>query len=302
MSPGFSAVLSAALIVGSTAALRRAVHRPHITITEIRARLTPPRPRYGLSPTPEGRVRWSGTLAGRVAAGPVGRWIQDRLGPALLLADTTVATVTGRMIAAAAMGAGAVLLAAVGLAAARIVPLGWAWLPIAATTILAFAGVAVRDVRVRADRRRRELAQVVNDFVQLVAVGLTTNRSVEEAIGFAADAGDGFGFDLLRRTIATADPMGVPVWTALTGLALEYGLDDLRGLCSSLEHQAAAGVSVAGTIRTEAKALRAKHLTALAEQADRANANLQLPTMGMVFGMVAFLLYPIARQITTAFT
>jgi hypothetical protein len=69
-----------------------------------------------------------------------------------------------------------------------------------------------------------------------------------------------------------------------------------------LEHQAAAGVSVAGTIRGEAKALRAKNLTALAEKADRANDNLQLPTIGMVFGMVLFLIYPIAHQILSAFT
>ena len=36
--------------------------------------------------------------------------------------------------------------------------------------------------------------------------------------------------------------------------------------------------------------------------ADKANANLSLPTMGMVFGMVLFLAYPVMTQIADAFT
>ena len=58
----------------------------------------------------------------------------------------------------------------------------------------------------------------------------------------------------------------------------------------------------AATIRTEAKSLRAKQLTELTDRADQANANLSLPTMGMVIGMVLFLAYPIMQQISDAFT
>jgi Flp pilus assembly protein TadB len=167
--------------------------------------------------------------------------------------------------------------------------------------VAVFVASGLRDVRNRARRRRSELERVVNDFVQLIAVALTTNRSVEEAIGFAADAGDGFAFDLLRRTIATADPMGVPVWAALATMADTYQLPDLRGLCGSLEHQAAAGVAVASTLRAEAKALRAKQLAGLIEQADASTANVQLPTIGMVVGVIVFLAYPVLHNIGTAF-
>jgi hypothetical protein len=219
VNAGVTAVVVAALVVGSIGATIRAFTRSPVTISAVRARLaassasrSPRRPPDGVAPQ---RVPWLEGVGDRVAAGAVGRWVNDSLGHALVLADTTVPDVAGRLVAAVALGSAAVLFAAVGLAAAQIVALTWWWLALALVTVVAFASVPLRDVRTKADRRRRELEQVVNDFVQLVAVALTTNRSVEEAITFAADAGDGFGFDLLRRTIATAEPMGVAVWSAL---------------------------------------------------------------------------------------
>ncbi len=175
------------------------------------------------------------------------------------------------------------------------------WLLVPAVAVL-FGWRVVADVRSRASRRRTELDRVVNDFVQLLAVALTTNRSVEDALTFAADAGDGFGFDLLRQTIDTAQPMGLTVWDALAAMADTYDLDQLRGLATSLQRQAGVGVSVATTIRTEAAAMRARQLADITDRADRANANLSLPTMGMVFGMVLFLAYPVMQQISDAFT
>jgi Flp pilus assembly protein TadB len=164
-----------------------------------------------------------------------------------------------------------------------------------------FAWRVIADARARAGRRQRGLRRVVNDFVQLLAIALTTNRSVEDSISFAADAGEGDGFDLLRQTISTAQPMGISVWDALTAMADTYELPELRGLSTSLQRQAGVGVSVAATIRTEAKSLRDKQLCDLKDRADKANSNLSLPTMGMVFGMVLFLAYPIMRQISEAF-
>ena len=304
MTPQLTAVIAAGLVVASTFALAQALRARTVTVATIQARLATRRSMWappGTDPSGSSSTGWWQRAGRRVAVGGVGGWIERRLGPALLHADTTVPDVAGQLVAAVSIAVAVVVLAATGLAAGAVVMVGWWWIVVLPVVVAGFVLSVLNDVRGRAKARQRELGRVVNDFVQLTAVALTTNRSVEEAVGFAADAGDGFGFELLRRTIATAGPMGVAVWTALGALADEYGLEDLRGLCTSLDHQAGVGVSVAGTIRAEAKALRAKHLTAITEEADRANSNLQLPTMGMVFGMVLFLMYPIAMQITRAF-
>ena len=80
-----------------------------------------------------------------------------------------------------------------------------------------------------------------------------------------------------------------------------FSYEELHGLAGSLERQADIGVSVADTVRSEAKTLRTHQLMSLAEAADKANSNLALPTMGMVFGMVLFLAYPIIQEISQAF-
>ncbi|MEM9746876.1 MAG: hypothetical protein AAF945_09300, partial [Actinomycetota bacterium] len=66
--------------------------------------------------------------------------------------------------------------------------------------------------------------------------------------------------------------------------------------------QAGVGVNIATTIRAEARTLRSKQLADLTDAADKANANLSLPTMGMVLGVVVFIGYPIVTQILEAFS
>jgi Flp pilus assembly protein TadB len=228
--------------------------------------------------------------------------VDERLGSSLRLTGLTVPTVIGQIVVTAAVAGFTTFVMIAGLVAAGVTSASPVWWLLVPAVALLFAWRVVLDVRARAARRRTELRRVVNDFVQLLAVALTTNRSVEDALTFAADAGDGDGFELLRQTVATAQPMGITVWDALNAMADSYDLPELRGLTTSLQRQAGVGVSVAATIRTEAKSLRAKQLTELTDRADQANANLSLPTMGMVIGMVLFLAYPIMQQISDAFT
>jgi Flp pilus assembly protein TadB len=296
VSPQVVAMLAAALGLLGAFALWRAVRPRHVTIAAIQARLRGPAV-VGSQAQRSNRRALSKVLA----RGPIGRALDDRLGTDLALAETTVVDVIGRAVAGFGIGSVTVLLVSMGMAAtgggfSKI------WIVLALIVGLMFAALQVSQVSSLAQRRRRELRRTINDFVQLIAVALTTNRSVEEAIDFAADAGEGFSWDLLRRTVQSAAPMGVPMWQALATLAETYEVPELFGLAGSLERQADIGVSVADTVRAEAKSLRNRQLTDLAEDADKANSNLSLPTMGMVFGMVAFLAYPVVSQISKAFS
>ena len=297
MSPQTTALLTGALTIVGAWACWRAVGPRRVTIASIQARSRPP----VTEPAKHARTPLGRNITNRLAAGPIGDWLQQRLGTDLALAQTTIVDFIGRAIAAAAIGGISVLFAALALAVAGSSGMSAWWLVVAVIVASGFAAIQASQVRSIAERRRAELRRTINDFVQLIAVALTTNRSVEEAIRFASDAGDGHGWDLLRRTIQTAEPMGIPIWQALTAMADTYALDELHGLAGSLERQADIGVSVAETVRSEAKTLRARQLMSLAEAADKANSNLALPTMGMVFGMVLFLAYPIIQEISQAF-
>lgn len=265
--------------------------------------------RSRLQPGTEGTDRRGGSIDGvrrriahDVAASSVGRRLFDHIGRSLRIADLTLPDLIAEIVTFAAVGListalGVGALMGLGVLSPNIV---WVLAVIALTALIAWQPVST--VQNKATQRRRELRRVTNDFVQMVAVGLTTNRSIEEAVSYAADIGDSDGFQLLQRTVASAQPMGVPVWEALATMAETYQLDELHGLANSMQRQAGVGVNVAGTIRAEARSLRAKQLSELAETADKANANLSLPTMGMVMGVVLFIGYPIVDQILSAFS
>jgi Flp pilus assembly protein TadB len=296
MSPQAVSMVAAAFALVGLWAAWRAVRPRHVTIAEIQQRL------QRVDVTRSARSSNSrGALAKVLARGPIGRFVNAQLGAGLALAEVTVVDVMGRVIAGFFIGVVTILIVSGALAA---VGGGFSlvWVVLALLLGAIFALMQISQVSSLAQRRRRELRRTVNDFVQLIAVALTTNRSVEEAIRFAADAGEGYSWDLLRRTVQSAEPMGVPVWQALATMAETYDIPELFGLAGSLERQADIGISVADTVRAEAKSLRERQLTDLAEDADKANSNLSLPTMGMVFGMVAFIGYPVVVQISQAFT
>jgi Flp pilus assembly protein TadB len=157
------------------------------------------------------------------------------------------------------------------------------------------------DVRSSIARARRDFRRTANDFVQLVAVGLTTDQSVEEAIQFALGVGDSDMFDLLRNELATAPMRGIPLWEAIDQLGRRFDQRELCEFAGSIERQGTQGVSITDTVNTLAVAMREKALDELERDADRANANLSGPTIGFVVATMVFLAYPLAIRIGEAF-
>jgi Flp pilus assembly protein TadB len=182
-----------------------------------------------------------------------------------------------------------------------LLPLSPIW-PALAVAFAAMAGwVSLRDVADKIERRRRKFRQASNDFVQLVAVGLTTDQSVEEAIRFALSVGSSTAFDSLRQQVSTAPQRGVAVWEAIAEFGHRYDVREVVEFANSIERQGLQGVSISETVATLAGAMRAKALDELEREADKANANLSGPTIGFVVTTIVFLAYPLAQRITDAF-
>ncbi len=229
------------------------------------------------------------------------RWVAQRFGGGLQMVGLSPGDVVTRVVTAAGVALVAVgLAAAAGFAAGSLSP-SPLWLPGALAVAAAFGWIMLSDVSSRIERRRRELRQAANDFVQLVAVGLTTDQSVEGAIRFALDVGGGEAFELLRAPVIAAPQRGIPVWEALEELGLQYEVRELVEFAVSVERQGLHGVSIGETVATLATAMRAKALDELERDADKANANLSGPTVGFVVATIVFLAYPLALRISEAF-
>ena len=237
----------------------------------------------------------------RVEHGPFSDRLGRHYGPGLDVIDWTPADAATRVLMAAVVMTVAVSAAVSALMAMGLLPVGLLWLVAPLLCGLFAAWVQMRDITSRIDRRRKEYRQAANDFVQLVAVGLTTDQSVEEAVGFALGVGASDAFDRLRTQVAAAPARGVPVWEAIDEFGRRYQVRELCEFASSVERQGLQGVSITETVGGLAAAMRATALDALEREADRANANLSGPTIGFVVATIVFLAYPLAQRISDAF-
>ena len=249
----------------------------------------------------EGRRLLAGSAATSSRSSLAEAFVADRLGEHLSLADTTAAAVATRLLAAAAVMFFAVLAGVVALLGAGLLPVSPLWLALPAGAAAMAVWVTWRGVVAAAERRRQQLRQAANDFVQLVAVGLTTDQSVEEAIRFAVRVGGSAAFMTLRNEILSAPQRGVAVWEAIEELGRSTGIGELVEFATAVERQGVQGVSIGESVAALAASMRAAALDQLEREADRANANLSGPTVGFVVATVVFLAYPLAQRISEAF-
>ncbi len=237
----------------------------------------------------------------RPIVGTISRAIETSIGDGLQLIRRTADDVATRIVVASVALGFATLCMVASLMAVRVLPPSPWWMLLVIAAAVAGGTVMWGDTRSAVARRTREFRRTTADFIQMVAVGLTTDQSVEEAVQFALGVGESDLFDLLRDELATAPMRGVPLWEALDQLGQTFRQRELCEFAGSIERQGTQGVSITDTVNTLAAAMRAKALDELERDADRANANLSGPTIGFVVATMVFLAFPLAVRIGEAF-
>lgn len=136
-----------------------------------------------------------------------------------------------------------------------------------------FAPDAIRERRER--RRRRRLVAALPDALDLLAVSVTSGRSV--AAGFAEVAGTGEGplADELRATVVGLQ-CGQPLPEALRALRARVPGSEVAALCASIERSRRFGSPLAEQLRRQSSALRRDQRRAVEERAARAAPKIQL--------------------------
>jgi hypothetical protein len=251
----------------------------------------------GVARSTRSRAGWADVAA----AGAPGRWAAGYFGDRLATIGLTPADVVTRVLSAAGVMGFVLLSGASALMAMGLLPFSVVWFGVVALCAALAGWVTVHDITGKIERRQRELRQAANDFIQLVAIGLTTDQSVEEALRFALAVGASDAFELLRLDLQTAPQRGIPMWEALEEFGERNGVRELCEFAASIERQGVQGVSISETVATLAAAMRAKALDQLEREADKANANLSGPTIGFVVTTIVFLAYPLAQRVSEAF-
>jgi Flp pilus assembly protein TadB len=294
VNPLPTAALVSIVMAGAVAAVVLGLRPRRRSLAQVRALLYPTEP-VGVLVARDNHPALAGVAA------PLARTVERSLGDGLRFIDLSAIDVASRIVVASLAGVFAMACAATCAITLGTLPASPLWFVLTIATGAMGGWIVWSDVRTRIERRRSAFRRTANDFVQLVAVGLTTDQSVEEAIQFALSVGDSDMFDLLRAELATAPLRGVPLWEALDQLGRRYQQRELSEFGASIERQGTQGVSITETVTSLATAMREGALDELERDADKVNANLAGPTICFVVTTLVFLAYPLFLRIGQAF-
>lgn len=148
------------------------------------------------------------------------------------------------------------------------------------------------SVAEQAAHRRADLRRALSCYLDLVAMSLAGGRGVPEALPSAASIGQGWGFEVIGRTLATARSSGVTPWKALADLGERTGLSELQDLGSSLSLVANDGARVRETLSSRASSQRRRQLAEAEGNAKKANQGITKAQIVLMIGFLLFIGYP----------
>lgn len=196
-----------------------------------------------------------------------------------------------KAVAAASLFALPVVVAAALIPAGVSIPLGFV---AGASLVAAAAGFVVPDLTLRSEaaRRRREFRHTLAAYLDLVVIIVAGGGGTESALHDAADAGTGWAFTTIRRALAGARLGGTTPWDALRDLGGELGIPELSELAAGVSLAGEHGARVRASLVAKAKSMREEQLTEIEAEAHAATERMSLPVVLLLFGFLAFILYP----------
>lgn len=164
---------------------------------------------------------------------------------------------------------------------------------------LGVAGFLLPDLILgsQAAERRRDFRYALSSYLDLAHMALAAGAGVETALGYAADAGEGWPFVELRAALRRSRLARTSPWSALERLGEDLDVPELREVASSLGMAGTHGARVKGSLQARAAALRSRDLADMEGEAGAATERMALPSVLMVVGFVVFVGFPALHEI-----
>lgn len=203
-----------------------------------------------------------------------------------------------KVVGATGGGAGGVLLVT-GASVAGVALPG----PLALVAVVAFAaaGFVLPDLVLTEDaaRRRRAFRHALSAYLDLVNVILAGGGGIETALHAAADAGDGWSFAMIRRSLDRARLTGRSPWDVFADLGRELDIAELAELAASVSLAGSHGARIRQSLAAKADTLRGHQVAETEAAAEAATERMTIPVAVLLFGFLVFIAYPAVIQITS---
>lgn len=190
------------------------------------------------------------------------------------------------------------------LAATALVVIGVA-VPLAPVAMLSLAtsvaGFLMPDLLLRdeAEKRRRAFRHTLSSYLDLVNVLLAGGAGIETALHAAADAGDGWGYQIIRAELRRARLTGQSPWETFAQLDDRLGINELAELAASVSLAGSHGARIRASLAAKADTLRGHQVAETEAGAEAATERMTVPVAVLLFGFLVFIAYPAVVQITS---
>ncbi len=191
-------------------------------------------------------------------------------------------------------------------------------LPAVLSTLLALAGVGVPFVvpvfaslalaglfflapdlvlRGEAEDLRSAFRRDIGAYLDLVALERAADGGPADALHRAASVGGSRTFLVLGDTLRRSQLAGTAPWIALTELAEQVGVTELRDLADIVAMAGDDGAAVYGTLVAKAAAMRARALSDAEAAANAASERMTLPAVLLGFAFLLLVCYPALARV-----
>lgn len=160
-----------------------------------------------------------------------------------------------------------------------------------AAVVLAVAGFLYPEWPLADDlaARRLDFRQAFSSYLDLVTIYHAGSYGIRDALLKASDAGDGWAFDQIRRTLVEAGHRHQDEAVALRGLGHKLGIGEVVDFGKAVEQTSSKGAVIQDTLIARSDILR-KRLAAEAEaEAVSGNEKMAMPLVAFVVALLMFI-------------
>jgi hypothetical protein len=154
-----------------------------------------------------------------------------------------------------------------------------------------------QDVRRRADAGRREFRQVLQRYMELVALERAADAGPVQALEEAASVGDSWVFSRIKDALVRAQLNGVAPWDGLHQIADDIGVPALGELADMMRAAGEEGGAIYNRLLARSDSLRNEIQTDEQAAAEEGSERMIVPMSLLAVLFVVIIAYPMAMRI-----
>jgi tight adherence protein C len=152
-------------------------------------------------------------------------------------------------------------------------------------------------IRQMSKARRRSFLHSFSSFLDLTNILLAGGAGTETALIAAAESGDGWSFEQIRRALTIAKSARTSPWAELSRLGEMYSLPQIKEIAGSIQLAGEHGARIRTSLAARAESLRYRQMSEVESSANSATERMGLPMVLLFISFIVLIGYPAVSQV-----